>query len=434
MENGDTPSIWSKIDPSLVQAPAEPVQDANAIAKAEEARKTWRWVRPILDLLGTVFWLYALLKLFVVDIDSEIFGNLAQYRFFFFLAVAAFLVLSIRKTWPIVAAFAYIRGFPLVVVCWKLPKWLYKSGSPVAFLAAVNAVTSLLGDIKHSVIATTVAAFAGLAIATSHSRAILWVAGFAVVVLLLQALYRTIKFSVVPTRFLRMQQSAIRRSVDSGFVKNLLAPGEELRRAEIEKFNQTQQLTFIQHLGTAVLSHRALNFWAYQLEKYRRSPASLFFNALSYLWLLVRAVVALSFLNIAIYHADAGAYTYQHAPSFLVFVRYVIAGLYGSEIDALHPASELANAVSIATFVVGVIILGAVALSSVLSFRASRDESEIKDIISQIKSDGDRLDARVREEYEVSVPEAIERLEELKFGLMGLITAISTRIPQEFEQ
>ena len=102
-------------------------------------------------------------------------------------------MLSIRKTWPIVAAFAYILGFPLVVFCWKVPKWLYKSGSPVAFLAAVNAVTSLLGDIKHSVVATTVAAFAALAIAASHSRAILWVAGFAVVVLLLQALYRTIK-------------------------------------------------------------------------------------------------------------------------------------------------------------------------------------------------------------------------------------------------
>ena len=70
------------------------------------------------------------------------------------------------------------------------------------------------------------------------------------------------------------------------------------------------------------------------------------------------------------------------------------------------------------------------ALSSVFSFRASRDESEIKDIIGQIKSEGDRLDAHVREEYEVSVPEAIERLAELEFGLMGLITAISTRIPR----
>ena len=65
-------SIWSKIDPSLVQAPAEVAQDADTVAKAEEARKTWRWVRPILDLFGTAFWLYALLKLFVVDIDREI--------------------------------------------------------------------------------------------------------------------------------------------------------------------------------------------------------------------------------------------------------------------------------------------------------------------------------------------------------------------------
>jgi hypothetical protein len=50
-----------------------------------------------------------------------------------------------------------------------------------------------------------------------------------------------------------------------------------------------------------VLSHRLLSYWAYQLERYRRSAASMFFNGLAYLWLIVRMVLGLALINEAIF-------------------------------------------------------------------------------------------------------------------------------------
>jgi hypothetical protein len=428
-----TASFWDKIDYSLVvsPAPAEPTQqDLDA---AQKQKKAWRRSRPFLDALGTLFWAYVILQVFFIDVDKDLLGSYADYRFFLFAFLLAVLFLVVRKTWAVVFIVLYILFFPLVVVLWKVPKLLYMTHSPIAFMAAANVLASVFSDLKRSVIVGALIAFAGLAIAVSDTRWVLGVASVALAVLLVRALYRTFKDTAVPNRFLQMQQGIIRRALDAKFVRGLLEPAQDLRRADIEKFNQGQQTTVIQSLGNAVISHRLLNFWAYQLDRYRRSAASVLLNAGAYLWLLVRSVVALAFLNLALYHADPHAFSYSEAPDFLTFVRYVIAGLYGGEIKALSPASALASALSVATFVVGVLVVGSAVVTSFLSYKASRDDTEIRLIIKQIKDESDRLDARVRENYDVSVPEAIQRLEDLKYGLMGVITALSTRIPRDFE-
>jgi hypothetical protein len=251
-----------------------------------------------------------------------------------------------------------------------------------------------------------------------------------VAVLVGQAIWRTIRLSVAPSRFLRFQQDAIRRIVASPLTQALMAPAAELKSPEIQKFDGDQQTTFLQSLANAVIAHRALNFWAYQLETYRRGPATLFFNAGSYFWLLLRTIVGLAFVNYALYRAAPSAFAFDDSPSFLVFVRYVIAGLYGSEIDALHADSNLADVVSIATFVVGLLVLGSLVLSSGLGFRAARDQSEMQETIAEIKRQGDHLDERVRTEYEVSVEKAVVRLEQFKYGLIGVIDFLSVHIPR----
>jgi hypothetical protein len=86
----------------------------------------------------------------------------------------------------------------------------------------------------------------------------------------------------------------------------------------------------------------------------------------------------------------------------------------------------------VAAFAVGVIVLGGFALSSFLSFRATRDESEIQDLIEELRAEGIRLSEKFRVDYEISIDEAIERLEALKYSLIGLLTGLSLQIPDEY--
>jgi hypothetical protein len=421
--------IWAKVNPELVVEPSQP-QAAAKPATSNSARRTRKVAIGVLDVIASAFWLYILLKLFVFDVDSAILGGLAHYRFFFFVAGAVWIVILFRTTWLTVAVFAYIGLFPLVVVGWKLPRVLYKTRSSIAALAAVNALTSLVADLRHSIVIGGATAFLGLVIAVSHSPAILAVAGAGVVVLLVEAIYRTIRLSVGRARFLRLQQAAIRRVVSSKPFQAAVSPGEELLRADVVRFNEAQQTMFVQRLGTAVIVHRVLDYWSYQLDTYRRSAAPLFFNALSYIWLVVRVVLGLTFLNLALYHANPAAFSYHERPSFLVFLRYVVAALSGSEIEALHAKNGVANAISLATTAFSVLVLSALVASSALGYRSKREDAEITQTMSQLHAEGQELEERLAEEFEVSLPEAVQRLEELKFGLLGVITFLSSRLPK----
>jgi hypothetical protein len=73
-------------------------------------------------------------------------------------------------------------------------------------------------------------------------------------------------------------------------------------------------------------------------------------------------------------------------------------------------------------------------LSSALSFRAARDESEIRETIREIKAQREGFEELLRDEYEVSIEEAERRLTQLRFGLMGVITFLSSRIPNEAQE
>jgi hypothetical protein len=134
----------------------------------DRARQHWLRRRPLLDAVGAFVWIYAVVQVFISDFDTAVFGTGANYRFFFFLGLAAVLALVMQKRWAIIAGFVYVMAFPAVVLCWKLPKLLGKTRSPVAFLAAANVLTLVFSDLKRSILLTALTVFATLAVAASH--------------------------------------------------------------------------------------------------------------------------------------------------------------------------------------------------------------------------------------------------------------------------
>jgi hypothetical protein len=426
----ETPDIWSKVDYDLVRA-VEP-----AAAAEDEGRWARGWRRlwfAVLDVISTVFWVYVVLKVFVANVDQSIFGNLAQYRFFFFVGVAALIAIKIRKVWTVLAIYGYIIGFPLVLLCWKLPRALYKSGSGVVFLACANVVVLAVSSLRRSVIEFAVFAFATLAAVLGRSTATAGVASVCLAGVLLDGLYRTIRSSVLPARFVRMQRETIRKVVRSKAVTTMLMPSQALLSSGIERFDAVQQRAFARGLWSAVLINRGVAFWAFELERYRRSRVTIFFNTASYLWLLVRSVSLLALVNWGLYHSQPGAFTHTSAPGFLSMVRYTIARVYGGQIDGISPASTAAHVVSIGTLVVGAAILLGLLLSLGLSVRATREENEIEGLVAGVRAESERIDHNFRSAYGVSANEAIERLERLKEDTAGLLAGLASRIPRNFD-
>jgi hypothetical protein len=261
---------------------------------------------------------------------------------------------------------------------------------------------------------------------------LLWVAAVLLAALLVRTVFRTIRQSFAPSTFLRAQQKVITGIVDTESTQKLIGLSDELRSADIERFTADQQAQFTSALGMAVIFHRGMYYWAYQLERYRRSSATLILTAISYLWLVVRVVAGFALLNIAIYHGDPHAFAYSEAPRTVTIVHHVIANLYGSEILSLEARSQLAEALAVLTFVVAGLVVLSLGLSLVLAYRSSRDESDIRDAITTLKGEGAKLSDRLRENYDVSVSEAVARLEQLRYGLLGVLRFLAANVPDGF--
>src|ERR1700733_9659499 len=100
MSQTEALNLWTKVDYGLVkpEKPADPPESEDR--RTRLLRRFWS---AVLDVIATVFWVYAVLKVFVANVDQSLFGNLAQYRFFLFVGVAALIAIKVRSAWTAVA-------------------------------------------------------------------------------------------------------------------------------------------------------------------------------------------------------------------------------------------------------------------------------------------------------------------------------------------
>ncbi len=390
-------------------------------------------------MAGALLWVYVFLQTFVLDVDERVIrrdlpaGNvLADYKFLFFFALLIVVVVVLKRA-DAIRAILYVLLFPLVVLFWKIPKLLYRTNSWIVFFSAANVVATSVTNFKISLIAFGAGLLATILILAGSSQLPLALGMVLVVMILVGAFYRAIRYALSPSSFLYTQSRAIERIVESKLLKNFVNVDDDLRSEDVETFNETQQSAFLTKLSAGVLTHRTLYFWAYQLDRYRRSTAPVVFSLVAFLGLLIGVVFGLTLLNDGLYGVDPSAFSYPESPSFFIFGRYAFASLYGNEISGLQASSDLANAISLASTFLGLGILGTFLLT-LFNSRRERQSEAAQETIRQIKSHGAKFERLLLNNYEVSVKVAMERLEQLKGLFAGVAVAISNRIPDEFDE
>ncbi|MEU8355923.1 hypothetical protein AB0C27_07900 [Nonomuraea sp. NPDC048882] len=431
-------SIWDKVDLTVLAERANVTQSSSRKSRhaARKRRKLKRTIW-ILDFIAILLWVYALSKLFVFDVDEYILARIApgmmealNYRVFIFLLAFTFVVIFFRRYY---LGMAYILFFPLVVLVWKIPRLVYRTRSWVAALGVINMAATLIRDFKFNLVALTATAISVVLVAVSDKAYILVPAVLVLVAVLLWTSVRVVKCSLTPSRFLSLQQKLIDRAASSTFIAQVTEVNSELRKAEVERFNHTQLSTFQASLSTAILVCKFSYYWAYQLECYRRSALIHLFGTLSYFRLFIQTALTFALANYALLKASPESFSFDSQPTFIRVFWYSLSALFVNGIDGLAPASDMAIVIVVVQGVSGPLILSMLVLHYVQSFRQARRESEIKEVVAKIKANGDLLEVRLREQYEVGADEAWVRLQ--AFGQGAFSTAIEyllARIPVDF--
>lgn len=429
-------TIWQRVDPSvLTQSPSPASPPLTDQEKRRKARRTRRTVL-ILDLIGSLAWLYVILKVFVFDVDRAILIRVApdalellDYRFFFFLGVVALVVVLFKKYW---LGILYVVLYPLVVLLWKIPRLIYRTRSWLVLFAVINVVSSFLKDFKFNFLTKALAVFCAFAILVFRQPVLMTLASLTLVGLLLVSYYRNVGASFAPSRFIDLQVGAIERFIEFEPVVSNIYIAEDLKAPSIERFDEPQLRRFASNLGTGMLTVRGIYFWAYQLERYRQSPAVSFFSLLSYTWLFVITLLTVWFVNLSLLKLDPSLFEFTDYPSNITVLYYSLTSLVLNSIPALEPVGDLAILVKISAGIIGVLLLITFLANVFFSSRRQRQEEALEDAVREVKQRAQTLEERLGEEYEVTPEEATEWLEKIGFGFIKMMTFLSSRIPDDF--
>lgn len=433
--------VWSKIDPGVLAIGVDDVteksaEDSSRLSVAQRIRGRMRWHRVLLDILGVILWSYVFVKLFIFDVERVVLERLApstlpllNYRFFFILALAIVLSIFFRKKR---LQAVYLLLFPLVVLLWRVPNSIRKAKSWIVVLGVMNLVASFFRDFRFNFVVRSFVAFSILGIVVSDAVAVIIPSAAVIAGFLLVAIYRTVKFSLTPSRFLSMQKSLIKRASDSRVIVHLTSISEDLRRSEVEKFDKDQLGTFRSNLSLALLANKSVYYWAYQLDRYRKSPVTLIFGSISYLGLYLQAIAVFSFLNLAVLKLAPHEFRFAEYPSFLQILHY---SLFVGSGSALDPEGSWALAIKIAANILGPTLLAALVIQFAIARRQLQEDVAITETVSAMKDTGAEIRSRLEAEYGVTVEEAFSRL--AKFGdnfILQAVIFLADRVPDEFER
>jgi hypothetical protein len=432
--------LWDKVNP---EAAAEAARTSQAVAQPAVANKpsrwgAWKW--RAVNVTASLVWLYAICKAFVFDVDLYIFqrvwpagGWLVTYRFFVLIVIASLLALVLRKP-AFFAWLFYFSFFPVILVIWWFPRFIYKQQSWVVLLAVMNAMTSLVRDFRYTLATKSCALIAIALIVVNPLSQLTLLAGVVLLVLLMVTYVRTLSIVLRPSRFVAGQQTAIDKFVSWSAITQLWALSEDLKNPQIVRFDSGQMSKFMAAVSWGATVHRILYFWAFQLETYRKGAAPYLFSLLSYLWLVVQTIVAFAFINFALYRSDASAFSAKTTPQLFDFFHYSISLVLGGSVDYLSAHSQVAIALGDLVKLTGPVILVTIFATMILSLRQTRQDDQMKDSIARIKARGRQFDAEFQAQYEVSIEEAVERLRELPGTLLGVVAWFSRHIPADFEE
>src|SRR4051794_2810955 len=259
-------SIWDKVGDAVIAQAATPATSAapaeQSQASSLKSRIPTKWYFRLLDVASVIAWTYVVLTLFVVNVDRKVVDavgidpSLLDYKLFAIIGVAAVLVFVFGK--GVIIPVLYILFFPLIVLFWKVPVFLFRRRSFVLAFAALNVCLSFFPSFKGNVVWFGVWSICAVLAYSSHTTALVAVAIVGITAALFRSYARIIRASFFPSRFVKLQERLVVRFAESDRVRRAMTLDDELRSAEIVKYDQEQLAKLAQSLSIAVALNKGV--------------------------------------------------------------------------------------------------------------------------------------------------------------------------------
>jgi hypothetical protein len=433
--------VWNRVDKSVLvygrTAPAS--STASSQKKSDEERQVtkrrWRRQRRWLDVASLAFWTYVVVKVFFFDLDRWILQSISpnavrllNYRIFFyiFVLIGVTLILRVRAF----VALGYVALFPLIAVLWKFPLFVYRQGRRIPVVAVVTIIVNLWLNLRFTIVTKGIALFAALGIILSHSAILVLPCAAYLIGILVVSFWRTVRASLSKSPLMQLHAELIENLGETIPNSSILDP--EMLRDDIALYSKSQVDQFLKNLTSVVIMNRALYYWAYQLDRYRETAASLVFGALNYILLFLGTVSVFTLLNTGLMHLRPQEFQVADGvPGLLRIALYSMSSIVLSAGAGIESIGNWASLIRIGEGFIGMVLLAGLLLNIVTALRADRDAIDARRAVTGLKARAAEQERRLKAQLHVSIEEALSRLKNLGDDV-GWIRYMTRSIPPDF--
>jgi len=394
-----------------------------------------KFLATLREIIAALFWIYIISKIFIFDIDIWLVNKylpsyswLINFKFFILISAIA-IVWLITKNKHISYWILYIVFYPVIVLFWKIPFFVFKQKSWIFAFALINAVISFLKSIKYNfiVFALFLASFA--VIFGFSNRKLLWPAILVLFIILSIIYVRRFILVFKPSSIYQVYIKIFSATKNYGSKQTtLFALDENIKDLPRENFDQKQLEKWTINLQTSVLFNRICLFAAKKLRDYQNSGLNIVSYILTILLLIILTVFSFAAINFGLFKINSGFFNYSAIPNFFTFFYYGFNNLVFNSIKEIAPIMPIAQiAFMLESFFA--LILVAIFISLLLSVRNQRHTEELNEVIKRIEAQGTEIEGFIKDEYKInSIEDAMAELEKLKAGLAKFIYKITESI------
>lgn len=408
-----------------------PATDSVTINVGRPKRAFWIAV----EVIAAAFWVYVPIKLFVLDIDTILvarylpdYAYIFQFRFLLLIAGLS-IALILSQSAKLLGTIAFIVFYPLILLGFRLPFFLWQRQSWILVFALANSVIAFVQSFKINFVVYSTLAISLFVAVLSSSRLALLMSIVATLGCLGVLFVRRLIFVFRPSRVF----DAYQRLFPWIRAKVTATNANPVPTIVPEKFNEEQLTKWATGLQTVILYNRACLFLARKLQQYQRSRLNIVFYIFSLVALAIVTVVGFGGINLSLYKIDHSlfSYAYDRPPTAFTFFYYSFSYVFPGASSGLSPVLPVSQTFQMIETVSGVFLI---VLMVALFFTVSdeRYTRELNTAINGLEKEGQEMEAFITTEYRVStVHDAIASLASVpraKAAFIGYIEWLTKEI------
>ena len=321
-------------------------------------------------------------------------------------------------------ATAYIVFYPLILILWKIPRFIWKKQSWLLLFAVLNSVIGFLRSFKRIFVSGTLFLISGVVVLTSSNRYVLYTCSLTILVLLVItyvfAFLRAFRPSAVFQTYKKIFPAVGRSS--------FLAIDGSLRDLPVAVMTEKQLDQRMNTLQNVVLYNRVCLLVSKKLRDYQRSGANVASYILTVVGLFLLAVASFALINYALYRVDHSLFQFTYSKEGLSAFIYYSAGSMFYAANGLVPVEPLSQMVQLLQFFFALLLI-VVLITMVFALRNERYSIELEDVIVSVETAGRTAEGRLLSEFGLgSIESAIESLRSAKVGLIDFILYLTKNL------